>query len=374
MSTSQITSGSSTQLPKLTGANYHSWRNEILIALAGINARRLVIGEEAAPANNSAVAAVRDFAERREKAASMLHHACGPEAKSFIIGEFDPIRIWQELNNRFANAATSESRLQLVMRFNSLAMKPSGTAGEWIAELRQIQNQLALSDDAISDRQMVTHILAKLPPKFSTLRQIITHSANPADQTLESVSRNIHLFEEQEKLKNQLSGNLDSASTLTNANALYAGGNRHRNSHGNNRHHRNPKNRQNSSDRPKRKAGKDDVCYYCTKKGHFSSDCRTRIQAEKMGQERKERKNNYRKQNGQGGQGGGGRQHNANDKNSAHANLASASHPTDQQLENSNQSAVDPSLNANSFHSAAFFAQYDSEPPTDVFESSLADH
>lgn len=277
-------SGSSpATLLKLNGANYHAWRNNILIALAGINARRLVIGEEAAPVNVGAAAAVRDFAERREKAASMLHNACGPEAKSFIINRFDPVQIWQELQTRFANNATSESRLQLVMRFNSLAMKTSGTAGEWIAELRQIQNQLAFSEDAITDRVMVTHILAKLPAKFKTLRQIITHSTNPEDQTLASVARNIHLFEEQEKLQNQLSGNLSSSSTLANANALYAGNGsyrgRGRGRRGNSFWGRNRyTNSHSANDRPKRKA--DQMIHAFTVQGKATSS-RTVAQSNK---------------------------------------------------------------------------------------------
>ena len=82
---------------KLSESNYHQWREAILIALAGINARRIVTQEEAAP-RGDATTQHREFTTRSEQAVSLLHRSCGYTAASLITGNFNPVEIWQTLD------------------------------------------------------------------------------------------------------------------------------------------------------------------------------------------------------------------------------------------------------------------------------------
>lgn len=290
------------KLPQLTGANYYSWKNDILIALAGINARRLVTGEEVPPTNN-AVTQLRDFTERSEKAVCMLQNACGLEARSYIHGLFDPVQIWTTLRERFASdAAAQPNRLQLTMKFSTSRIKPNQPIGEWIAELRRIQSELAHSPAAINDHQIISHILTHMPQRYKQLKMMISHSKDPAVQTLDNIAHEFQLFDAEERLQNQLSGNLSTSSTLEKANALLAdapssnqhgrGGYRgNRRGRGNYRGQgRGGGNRQHPYNNQGRSASSNTECYYCTKKGHFSYDCEIRIAADKRYQEREAEK------------------------------------------------------------------------------------
>lgn len=286
-----------TKLPILAGGNYHKWQSQIMDHLQSINARLLVNGTEIQPGGSNASTAQRDFIERKEKASSMLRRACGFEARSYIENEYDPVTIWQILREKFASdAAAQPARLQLTMKFSTLRLKPNQSVGEWIAELRQIQNELAGSIAAINDHQIISHVLTHLPSNYKQLKTLISHSKDPAVQTLENIAHEFQLFDAEEKLQNELSGNLSSASTLQKANALSAQQGNYRGrgrSHGNgnwnnNRHHPYNANRESTGntndtdEAPKptrRPAHSDTICYYCLKKGHFQYDCELRKKA-----------------------------------------------------------------------------------------------
>lgn len=304
------------KLPILTGANYHQWQSKIMDHLQGINARHIVNGVETLPGGNASNAQ-RDFNERKEKASSMLRRACGYEARSYIENEYDPVTIWQVLREKFASdAAAQPTRLQLTMKFGTSRLKPNQSVGEWIAELRQIQNELAGSVAAINDHQIISHVLTHLPANYKYLKTLISHSKDPAVQTLENIAHEFQLFDAEEKLENQLSGNLTSASTLTKANALSAQQTNHRGRGGyrgrgnyrgrgrsgfrNDSNYRQypytnrlsqEKNNVNSEapklTRSGRPAHPDIMCYYCLQKGHFQNDCELRKRANSLTQQRR---------------------------------------------------------------------------------------
>ncbi|RPA81695.1 hypothetical protein BJ508DRAFT_306307 [Ascobolus immersus RN42] len=158
-------SGKISGVPKLEAGNYFQWKEAVMIALSGINARQIVLGLETTPALN-ATTQYRDFISRSEHGAALLHRTCGPTAASLISGNFDPVDIWTTLEARFK--ATETSRLQLIQRFHNLRYNPETMkcAADYIAQLRAIQAELKGSEDALTDRNLLAHLLTHLPGRY----------------------------------------------------------------------------------------------------------------------------------------------------------------------------------------------------------------
>lgn len=104
---------------KLEGSNYRQWQEEILIALMGINARRIVMKEELAPANN-ATQLRESYLSRCDQAANLLHRSCGIAAVALIKNIYDPIRIWEILDAAYGTGRSYDTLIPVISRFNSL--------------------------------------------------------------------------------------------------------------------------------------------------------------------------------------------------------------------------------------------------------------
>ncbi|RPA80494.1 hypothetical protein BJ508DRAFT_327213 [Ascobolus immersus RN42] len=266
---------------KLTENNYHQWKDAILIALAGINARRIVTQEEPAP-RADATQQYREYTTRCEQAASLLHRSCGYTPASLIAGNFNPVRIWQILDEHYGTGRPYRSRLQLLTKFQRLKMTGDiRTAGAFIAKMREYQAELAHSEDALTDRRLLSHLLTELPERYATTVTVITHLPL-AEQTLDRAALELQAFEDQTSMREDAIGGASTAGTRRHATALTAtsrprggggrggrGGYRGRNS-----------TRRNGSvnygRRTVGRAGPEDECRYCHHKGHWARECRKR--------------------------------------------------------------------------------------------------
>lgn len=271
---------------KLEGANYRQWKEHILITLAGINARRIVMGEELAPANN-ATQLRESFQSRCEQAAHLLHRSCGVAAASHIKGIFEPTEIWRILDRQYGAGRNFNSLIPLITRFDNLRMPADmKTAGEFIALMRDFQNELAHTRHALTDERLLSHLLSHLPQRYeSTVERI---SELPIEQqTLEIAGEKLRAAEDLASVRKEVIGGGQDAATRKSANALSSTSSHHgkkgnsggKFNHGGNRVDKNSDGRQSDKANSKKKAargGNRGNCFYCKQPGHFKLDCRIR--------------------------------------------------------------------------------------------------
>jgi hypothetical protein len=161
---------------RLTASNYASWKNSVRRVLRAISAWEIVTGLEQlpplAPANspaNIAAAAWRvrsEFEGWRERAAALLHNACGITVRVFVDEMNDPHEMWLTLAERPDTASTAVGRQALYRKFMSLKAVPGMPIADFFAQLLEIRNQIIGTPEAISDIAFKTHVFASLPPVF----------------------------------------------------------------------------------------------------------------------------------------------------------------------------------------------------------------
>ncbi|RPA78539.1 hypothetical protein BJ508DRAFT_329161 [Ascobolus immersus RN42] len=158
---------------KLQSTNYHAWASAMLYILSGANAREIVTGEEAPPpaANTGAV---KTYRQRSQQAVNLIYQACGDTERSHIEGIFDPIAMWTRLATIYDALATDDySRAAVEHQFNNARMGTQfSCTRDYLAHLRTFQRQLAGSPNAIDDAKVIRHLFRTLPPKY---RYILTH-------------------------------------------------------------------------------------------------------------------------------------------------------------------------------------------------------
>ena len=179
----------------------------------------------------------------------------------------DPARVWEVLRQKYDSASLKSGRIDIINRFHTSTMKSNVTVAEYISDLLAIRQELAGSDEAISDTTVVSHLLRTVPDSFAITVGILKHKS-PEEQTLDSVSA--ALIEEETSLarrNTQVGSTLNTAGTLTSGNALAAGVQRRGGRGGRGGHRRwQPYANQ-------RKAELNQKCHYCLREGHRERDC-----------------------------------------------------------------------------------------------------
>ena len=106
----------------------------------------------------------------------MLYSSCEQSLRDVIdeLPDQHPAQIWELLNRRCNTAASASSRFATRRRFVLTTMKEGSTVADYISTLRGLQRQLAGTEQAISDIDLVSHLLATLTETFHNFVDILT--------------------------------------------------------------------------------------------------------------------------------------------------------------------------------------------------------
>jgi len=151
-------------------------------------------------------------------------------------------------------------------------MKEGTSVADYISTLKGLQQQLAGTEQAISDIDLVTHLLATLAGAFDNFVEIVTQQMDvdgvSGRPTIESITSRLAGHGNSLATRNARVGAAASAAgTLTSGNALAAGVHR-RNGCGGRGWHRGLLPYPNH-----RKAESNQKCYYCLREGHIERKC-----------------------------------------------------------------------------------------------------
>jgi hypothetical protein len=174
----------------LTTENYASWAINMRRILRSSDAWDIVTGDEEEPdqpapnASERVRQAFKDYRHRKEDAATYIFNGCCKTVKVMISGTDDPKEMWDKLASKLNTANSALGRQQLHQKFLAMRPKAGAPIADFFTELEEIRNQIAGTDEAISDTTFKTHIFNYLPPAFA---MTINNQQNRPEATIESI-------------------------------------------------------------------------------------------------------------------------------------------------------------------------------------------
>jgi hypothetical protein len=283
------------QTAKLTDFNFIMWKSDIQIMLTGEGLLGIVLGTEALPpAGNSraVIEATERYQARVDKAYSLLAGSCSLAIRDHFQGTVDPAAIWNILNEKFNTANSQAGQMALARAFQRLRPHDDDTSiNQFISRLLNIRNQLAGTEEEISEKRLVSQILMSLPSAYEPTIQMITFAPRE-QQTLEFVVNT--LLETEKGRNNRLDvGSSNAGSSLTSGSALAAysrENSRGRGSRGNSRSRSRGSSHSRGRSRgrggiQKSTSNDDEGCWHCGISGHTRKECRKRKREQKQKQQ-----------------------------------------------------------------------------------------
>ena len=169
-------------------------------------------------------------------------------------------------------------------------MKEDTPVANYISTLIGLQRQVAGTDQAISDIDLLTHLLSTLTASFYTFVDIATQQME--GMTIDLITTRLVEYENSLANRNaKVGATPNTAGTLTTGNALAASSGYKNGKNGKNGRYGKGRGSGKHSRKPyDRNSNKDLECYYCLKPGHRVRDCTTKKQAEERQKERDERR------------------------------------------------------------------------------------
>jgi len=239
-----------------------------------------IVTRKETPPNSETSATARDFYRRADRAASMINLSVEPTIRTVISilpeNEFnDPAHVWEFLRQKYDSASLKSGRNDIINRFHTSTMKPGTSVAEYISCLLAIRQELAGTEEAISDTTVVCHLLRTVPESFAITVGVLKNKPSE-EQTADAVTA--ALIEEETSLarrNDQVGSNLNIAGTTRQALAA-------RTQHGKRRGYGGYGNRK-PCGRPSNSGPR---CFYCTREGHKESDCWVKQEAERLKEER----------------------------------------------------------------------------------------
>jgi hypothetical protein len=270
------------EFDRLTTINYPQWSSIIEFCLTSINAWDIVQGNEVRPpAGNTAAAraATADFTKRYGEAAGAIRLSCSSNVAPYLQGVRDPQTMWTILHNQFNHARHTLGRTTILTEFQNSHPEAGEPIAVYFGRLKQFQEKLAGTPEAITDRAMKTHIFSTLPPVFDVQKQVL--ELQPEDNlTLQTVMDAMKNYEMRhaETLRRLASAKdakvSDNNTAATAGAALRAEASQRctycrKNGHDyNNCFRRKKRNRDDNSD-----DSTNILCYYCGERGHIRRIC-----------------------------------------------------------------------------------------------------
>ena len=169
----------------LKSTNYTKWYRNCCRILEGTHAWNIITGEEVEPnapvGFNAATIAEQavhtNYLERRAQAAAIISGSCSEEVQIELEGIHDPAEMWTVLADRMEAVSTTVGPMMLLRKFRDLKPTIGEPIHSYFSQLMEIKNQLASSDEAISDASFKTHIFTTLLSIFSVTIEILQSRA-----------------------------------------------------------------------------------------------------------------------------------------------------------------------------------------------------
>ena len=260
------------RIPQLGDKNYRQWSFSMRFLLDGEDLWELV-----QPVLDAIVVDTPEKQKKKKKAAYLIYQSCSPHPQSHIAHLRDPAEMWQTLKRLYSRINNTGETL--FEEFWAEKFQRYKSMDEYGAKLKNYQDLLAMTDQRLSESNLIFQLVKSLPASYDDVVSIIR--MKQAKLTFHDALR---LLIERERIL------VDRRQSK----ALYAGsGGRSRRGHFRNRHYSNryQNNRQQqdstSQDKQQDKHNngnnrKPSRCTYCTRKGHTQDVCFLRQRAEKI--------------------------------------------------------------------------------------------
>ncbi|KAL2609683.1 hypothetical protein R1flu_028256 [Riccia fluitans] len=121
-----------------------------------------------------------------------------------IMYAHDAAEAWAILKTQYT-VKNLAKQIALEQCFSNLRMADSSTISNFIREVRQLVNELALYGSKPSDKCIMAHVLHALPPRFHTLVSILSN--DDVTPTLEKLAERLQLEEDRLRLKDDVLDN-----------------------------------------------------------------------------------------------------------------------------------------------------------------------
>ena len=188
-----------------------------------IPSNKIVLGNEGPPSANASFHVRESYQRRRGKALSMLYSTTDQTIRDIIdkLLEQPPAQTWTLLDQRCNTAASVSGRYAIRGTFLLTAMKEGAPVANYISTLIGLQRQVAGTDQAISDIDLLTHLLSTLTTSFYTFVDIAIQQME--GMTIDLITTRLVEYENSRASRNaKVGATPNTAGTLTTGNALAA--------------------------------------------------------------------------------------------------------------------------------------------------------
>ena len=202
----------------LNDRNYHSWKRSLKAFLIAEDAFGIVTGVETPP-NAGITAQLGNFCRHSGRAYSLIYASSDETTRSLInnLPNEEPNHVWTALRLAFDTSASMLASLTTVHHFQKTTMKLGTSVTAYISVLKDIRQPLAGSQEPISDKVLIGHLLSTLPDMFATIAGIIENKP-AAELTLDAVTTTLIDDKASMALRNDKVGSkLNIAGTTTQA-------------------------------------------------------------------------------------------------------------------------------------------------------------
>jgi hypothetical protein len=293
---------------RLTNKNYPAWAENMRFLLQSIDGWNIVIGEEDEPDKPAAdadrdtkrdyKADCKDYWSRYREAAGAIFNACSEEVRVFLKGMQDPEHMWDTLVEKMDNSSTATGRQQVCREFLASRPVPGAPIGDYFARLSELRNQLAGTDEEISESMYKSHLLNTLPKVFE---MTVKFQQNLPDATVDDVINALLEDERNRMMRTQMDA---AAEALTsNATAVtkkprgkkrcdFCNTNTHSTDRCWSKNSKKGKKQKNSNGKRDKSDSEDDdddsdFCFHCGEPGHRSPQCPVKKKAADARQKKK---------------------------------------------------------------------------------------
>src|SRR5437762_739924 len=189
---------------KLTISNYYAWNKAIRYILLAANAWSIVAGDEAPPEALAANVSTHvrechedkraNYDSRYNMAAATIYQSCSSTIQAYLTDYPTPTAMWQTLKERLDKASNENRPTLLRDRLNKVKFNGEGSISAYITKVLEYCEQLAHTQQALSNRDVISHLLMNLPPSWLFIRTIIANQP-AATKTLDYVINSLINFE-----------------------------------------------------------------------------------------------------------------------------------------------------------------------------------
>ena len=118
----------------------------------------------------------------------MIRLSTDPEVRLFVnsLEHRDPARLWVALREKYDTSLSQAGRISILERFHTSTMKPDTSVSAYISTLKSMRQELAGSEEEITERALLARLLSTLPDSFANEVRILKHKPL-AEQTLDTI-------------------------------------------------------------------------------------------------------------------------------------------------------------------------------------------